>query len=73
MDIKLVFNSIVNSLVLHAAALQAALYHKYTYLNSHVLHAAVILVSICKLVVGVKYIGYSVKAYKLLRHTNIRG
>ena len=33
----------VNSPVLHAAALQAALYHKCTYLNSHVLHAAVLL------------------------------
>ena len=59
----------VNSLVLHAAALQAALYHKCTYLNSHVLHAAVLLVSICKLVIGVKcideYSGYSlVKAYE---------
>ena len=52
--------SFVNSLVLHAAALQAALYHKWTYLNSPVLHAAVLFVSICKLVIGVKYIdGYS--------------
>ena len=34
----------------HVAALQAALYHKCTYLNSHVLHAAVLSVSICKLV-----------------------
>ena len=26
-----------------------------TYLNSHVLHEAVLLVSICKLVIGIKY------------------
>ena len=44
----------VNSHVLHAAVLQAALYHKGTYLNSHVLHAAVLFVSICKLVIGIK-------------------
>ena len=60
----------VNSLVLHTAALQAALYHKWTYLNSHVLHAAVLLVSFCKLVIGIKYIDkYS--DICSLRHTNI--
>ena len=58
----------VNSLVQHAAALQAALYHKWTYLNSHVLHAAVLFVSICKLVIGIKYIN----EYSDIRSLSIR-
>ena len=60
----------LNSLVLHAAALQDALFHKWTYFNSPVLHAAMLLVSICKLVISVKYIDeYS--DIRSLRHTNI--
>ena len=43
----------------------------WIFVNSHVLHAALLFVSICKLVIGIKYIN-EYPDIRSLRHTNIR-